>query len=172
MNSPYDWEREADWRPVTEPSPPVVDWADHALMVANAQLQRRPRPEAQPRINPVTGHGMDCRCSRCPGWYADRAQRADHGSHAPSTAPQPRAARPLVDTVLPVSVLMCVFTICAMVLLPVITPLVALSALSLGLVAICIAVIAVVGLSLAMVVRRTARDAGGARVVRGTVVRR
>lgn len=162
MQSPYDWERESDWTPVREPSPPVADWADDALRTANA-LARRATPGA---VNAVTGHGLDCRCSRCPGWYADRAQAA--GTHV---VPAQRAARPLVDVVLPVAVLMCVFTICAVVLLPVVTPLVALSALSLGLVAICICVVAIVALSLAMVVRRTTRDAGVVRVVRGRVVK-
>jgi len=171
MNSPYDWAKETEWTSAPEPNPPVMDWADDALRTANMVV--RPRREAAPRINAVTGHGLDCRCSKCPGWYADRAAMA---ADAPEVrvAPAQRAARPLVDVVLPVSVLMAVFTLCAMVLLPVVTPLVALSALSLGLVAICIAVIAVVGLSLAMVVRRTARDAGGTdgiRVVRGRVIK-
>lgn len=166
MQSPYDWERESDWTPVREPTPPVADWADDALRVTNA-LARRSSPQA---VNAVTGHGLDCRCSRCPGWYADRVQAV--GTHVDRAyVPAQRAARPLVDVVLPVAVLMCVFTICAVVLLPVVTPLVALSALSLGLVAVCICVVSIVALSLAVVVRRTTRDAGGVRVVRGKVVK-
>lgn len=118
------------------------------------------------RTNAVTGHGLDCRCPKCPGWYVDRAQRAE------GPAPAPRAPRPLVDQVVPVAVLMMVFTLCAVVLVPVITPLVAISALSLGLVAVAICVVTVVALTLVLVLRRASREFTGAprTTVRGRIM--
>lgn len=166
MNSPYDWAKETEWTSAPEPNPPVYDWTDDAMRTANMVVRTR---RSTPPVNAVTGHGVDCRCSKCPGWYDDRAAKA---AGVPRVAPAPRTSRPLTDVVLPVAVLMCVFTMCMAVLLPILTPLVALSALSLGLVAVSIAVIAVVGLVLAGMVRRTARETGEIRVVRGRVVKR
>jgi hypothetical protein len=78
------------------------------------------------------------------------------------STPMPRQSRPLVDVVLPVSVLMVVFTLCAMVLLPVVMPFVVLGTLSLGLIAISVTVIAVVALMLVTVLRRAARESQSA----------
>lgn len=154
-------------------------WAQAYMPRRSAQVARMQerdlvRGEAKPRLNPVNGHGLECACVKCPGWYEARARMAVAAQAYSEPVVPPRQSRPLVDVVLPVCVLMVVFSLCAVVVLPVVTPLVLMSAMGLGLIAICFAVIAVVGLSLAVVVRRTAREAVPAprRTIQGRVVRR
>jgi hypothetical protein len=157
--------------------PKFYDWTQDEVVNAPTSAHGEVVPLANrgvtaqpPRTNAVTGHGLDCQCPRCPGWYAARVQQAE--GYAPGAAPAPRTARPLVDQVIPVCILMVTFSLCALVLLPVITPLVAISALSLGLVAVAICTVAVVALSLVLVVRRTSREFTGAtRAARGRVIR-
>lgn len=154
----------------------VFDWAEHEPVVDNAVDPSHwspPRTGAvahrpAPGLNPVNGHAMDCACSRCPGWYAARMQL---GAVQPPMAPA-RRPNALVDQVIPVVILMVVFSLCSMVLIPVLMPVLALGALSLGLVAVSVTIVSIVGLTLVGTLRRAAREESGGRVVRGRVIRR
>lgn len=178
MSDLYDLERDGGWTPLpapVAPEPPLrwdpTGFDRRCPQYSGAEVSTR--RQAQSDVNRVTGHGMDCRCSRCPGWYEDRARLAAEA--VDRATPPDRRPNPLYDQVIPVSILLVVFTACMAVLLPVITPLIALSAMSLGLVAICVTIIAIVGLGLVGMFRRAAREAGGissAPVVKGRVLRR
>lgn len=108
-------------------------------------------------LNPVTGHGRDCECPSCPGWYEQRTRLANQAPEARSTTPT-RQPRPLTDQVVPVAILMMVFTVCCLVLIPVITPMLALGSMSLALMAVSLTVVALVGLSVLRVVRQTPHE--------------
>ncbi len=176
MSELYDLEAEGGW---TSPEPRVArptdeEWRAAYMPRRSAQVaewQKRDPAGAQPRVNPVNGHALDCACVKCPGWYEARARMAVAAQAYSEPVVPKREARPLVDIVLPVSVLMVVFSLCAVVVLPVIMPFVALGAMSLGLVAVALCVVAVAGLGLAMTVRRSARDAGSP-VIRGRALKR
>ncbi|QJD54063.1 membrane protein [Streptomyces phage Galactica] len=170
MSDLYDLEADGGW---TSRPPQSVDeeWRAAYMPRRSAQVAKY-RAGAQPQLNPVNGHAIDCACNRCPGWYEARARMAVAAQAFSEPVVPPRAPRPLMDVVLPVSVLMMVFSLCAMIVLPVVTPLVMMSALGMGLMAICVAVVAVVALLLVGAVRRTAREAAPTRVVRGRVLRR
>lgn len=117
-------------------------------------------------VNLVTGHALDCQCPRCP--LGAQVARQQVAAVAPARAP-----RPLQDQVVPVSILLVVFTICSIVLLPVVMPFVALGSMSLGLVAVSLVAVAACALGTLRFVGklgRGGRDQGGVRVVRGEVV--
>lgn len=129
----------------------VFDWAEHEPVVAvNSRDWDSPRTggamEARHPMNanPVTGHVVGCACSRCPGWYEARVREVN--VTRPSVAPAARQPRPLVDQVVPVAVLMVVFTLCSVVLVPVVTPLIGLAAVST--VAVAVAVVALASVTL------------------------
>jgi NADH:ubiquinone oxidoreductase subunit 3 (subunit A) len=79
--------------------------------------------------------------------------------------------RPLVDQVVPVAILMVVFTMCMAVLLPILVPMMALGAVSLALVAVSLVVVVTCALGFMVFVLRVKRDTGG-QVVRGQVLKR
>jgi hypothetical protein len=88
---------------------------------------------------------------------------------------KPVAPRPLMDVVVPVSVLMVVFSLCAMVLLPVVMPFVAMGVALTGFIVICMCILSGLGLIAFAMVRRAAREAqrdSGGTTVRGKVLRR
>lgn len=157
MSDLYDLEAEGGW---TSPQAQVAEptereWRESYMPRRSAQVANRSSHE----VNPVNGHALDCACVRCPGWYEARARMAVAAQAFSEPVVKPVAPRPLMDVVLPVSVLMMVFSLCAIVVIPVVTPLVLMSAMGLGLIAVCFAIIAVVGLVLVGVVRRTAHEA-------------
>lgn len=169
MSELYDLEAEGGW---TSPESRVAEptereWRESYMPRRSAQVAQRSGFE----VNPVNGHALDCACVKCPGWYEARARMAVAAQAYSEPVVPKREARPMIDVVLPVSVLMVVFSLCAIVVLPVVMPFVALGAMSLGLVAVALCVVAVSGLGLAMTVRRSARDAG-APVIRGRVLKR
>lgn len=142
----------------------VFDWAEHE--------HDSPRLGPRSAVNPVTKHALDCRCSRCPMWYVDRAELAAGGVAA---APEQRKTNVLTDQVVPVSVLMLVFTACMVVLLPVVAPLVALAAVSVVAVVTSVVALAVAALVLLAAFTRTRGDIGPApasSVIRGRILRR
>lgn len=81
------------------------------------------------QVNPITGHGRGCQCPRCPGWYDSRAAVAARNLENERLVPQQRPANPLFDQVIPVCILMAMVTVCGLILLPVVVPLVAISTL-------------------------------------------
>lgn len=169
MSKLYDLEADGGWtsRQPRVAEPTEREWRESYMPRRSAQVAQRQGHE----INPVNGHALDCACPACPGWYEARARMAVAAQAYSEPVVKPVQPRPLMDVVLPVSVLMMVFSLCAIVVIPVVTPLVLMSAMGLGLIAVCFAIIAVVGLALVGVVRRTARDAG-APVIRGRVLKR
>lgn len=169
MSDLYDLAQDGGWtsHPEQVAEPTEREWRESYMPRRSAQVAKKAGHE----INPVNGHALDCACVKCPGWYEARARMAVAAQAYAEPVVAPRQPRPLMDVVLPVSVLMMVFSLCAIVVIPVVTPLVLMSAMGLGLISVCFAVIAVVGLALAGVVRRTARDAG-APVIPGRVLKR
>lgn len=160
MSELYDLEAEGGW---TSPQAQVAgpterEWLESYAPRRSAQVAKRAGYE----VNPVNGHALDCACVRCPGWYEARARMAVAAQAYSEPVVKPVQPRPLMDVVLPVAVLMMVFSLCAIVVIPVVTPLVLMSAMGLGLIAVCFAIIAVVGLALVGVVRRTAHEAAPA----------
>lgn len=162
----------------------IYDWA------ADEAVDRPPTPRFGPvepdpmkvmeayraaGLNQVTGHARGCICPQCPGWYEMRT-RGFAPEPDPRVVPPARKPNALVDQVIPVSVLMMVFTTCATVLIPVIAPLLGLAVVGLIGVVVAIVSLVVVTLVLLAVYRRFAKDVGGvtkgARVVRGEVVAR
>lgn len=161
MNDLYDLEADGGWtsRQPRVAEPNVEMWRQSYMPRRSAQVaQMATRDGAQPRLNPVNGHALDCACPSCPGWYEARARMAVAAQAYSEPVVKPVQPRPLMDVVLPVSVLMMVFSLCAIVVIPVVTPLVLMSAMGLGLIAVCIAIIAVVGLVLVGVMRRAAHE--------------
>ena len=184
----YDWAADTqsgmqEAAPPAQPLP-VADWVNttNSWDPTRSDARRTAQVErAQQRqvagVNPVNGHALDCECSRCPGWYAARARLAAESlanplnTTGPATPPE-RAARPLQDQVIPVAVLMTVFTICAVVLLPVVVPLIALTAMSLALITVSLITVVVAMLGFMVFVMRARREVGSApsRSSRQTVV--
>lgn len=123
----------------------VFDWAEHEPAVSvNPRDWDRPQvgsleTRRPMNVNPVNGHVMGCACARCPGWYEARVETV-----RPSVAPSERRPRPLTDQVVPVAVLMVVFTLCSVVLVPVVTPLIGLAAVSTVAVAVSVVALAAV----------------------------
>lgn len=165
----YNWEadqwvdtnQQPDWAAVTMPDP-------HRAQVV---------PQQTTAVNPVNGHGRGCACPQCPGWQPAREARPVEPRPG-STAPPAREPRPLVDQVIPAACLMAMVTVCALILLPVITPL--LTALMMSMVAIIggVVALAVVVVVLASVSRRHGKETPGAggeslpRVIRSRVIGR
>lgn len=172
MPSFYDWateERSAD-HTLAPSEPPAVpantdSWNSPGAGRRGGEVVIREEKGAA--VNPVTGHALDCACSRCPGWYAARAAAAvaaERWGTAPVVVPPKREPRPLTDQVVPVAVLMVVFTTCMVVLLPVVTPILALT--SMALVAMVIAVVALATVLLVFLgVIHRARSSFGTQVI-------
>jgi hypothetical protein len=78
-------------------------------------------------VNPVNGHGQGCLCPQCPGWYDNRMQLLTRSPV--DVVPPARRPNVLVDQVVPVAALMAMVTVCGLVLLPVVVPLLAVSAM-------------------------------------------
>lgn len=156
MSELYDLAQDGGWTSHLErvAEPTEREWRESYMPRRSAQVAQRQGYE----INPVNGHALDCACPACPGWYEARARMAVAAQAYSEPVVKPVQPRPLTDVVLPVAVLMMVFSLCAIVVIPVVTPLVLMSAMGLGLIAICIAIIAVVGLTMMVVVRRTAHE--------------
>lgn len=127
----------------------VFDWAEHEPIVTTNPRDWSSRPNAGTvetrhpmNVNPVNGHVVGCACPRCPGWYDARVGGIE--AVQPSVVPSERRPRPLTDQVVPVAVLMVVFTLCSVVLVPVVTPLVGLAAVSTVAIAVSVVALAVV----------------------------
>lgn len=103
----------------------VYDWqvVEDAPRVVSGEVVRRPGAE----VNPVNGHGRGCECAQCPGWY-DRRAALGVPSSPRGVVPAARETRPLLDQVIPVCCLLATITVCGLVLLPVIVPVLAISA--------------------------------------------
>lgn len=172
MSTLYDWAADKQSGMVSAPpSPPThLDTTNTWDQRAYEERRRQADIYRQSDINPVTGHAPDCACPRCPGWYVERAKLAHQGPQAPVSKPNA-----LTDQVVPVAILMAVFTLCAMVLLPVIAPILALTAASLALVVVSLVVVVIAALVLLGVYVKASRDvvpAAAPKVVRGKVLRR
>lgn len=169
MSDLYDLEAEGGWTsPQTRVAEPTDrEWNESYMPRRSAQVAKRAGHE----VNPTNGHALDCGCTRCPGWYEARARMAVAAQAYSEPVVAPRQPRPMMDVVLPVSVMMMVFSLCAMVLLPVVMPFVAMGVALTGFIVICMCILAGLGLTGLAMVRRAARDAG-APVVRGRVLRR
>lgn len=104
-------------------------------------------PVERRATNPVTGHGVECECRFCPAgqlaWYEARAA-VTLADNKPAV-PGPRKPNALVDQAVPIAALLMVFTVCALVLLPVVVPLMTSVTLLIGVAVLGLAVI-VVGL--------------------------
>lgn len=111
------------------------------------------------QVNPVNGHGWSCECRQCPAGLTS--------GQAGSPAGLTPARRPnvLVDQVVPVCVLMAMVTVCGLVLLPVVVPLLAISAV----VIVATAVVIMAGVVAVIYATNAVRAAGG--TVKGEVVR-
>ncbi|QNJ57720.1 membrane protein [Streptomyces phage Keanu] len=169
MSELYDLAQDGGWtsHPGQVAGPTEREWRESYIPRRSAQVAKRQGYE----VNPVNGHALECACPQCPGWYEARARMAVAAQAYSEPVVKPVAPRPLMDVVLPVAVLMMVFSLCAIVVIPVVTPLVLMSAMGLGLIAVCFAIIAVVGLALVGVVRRTAHEAAPvARAPRGRTI--
>lgn len=155
MNDVYDWA--------------AVEWQESYMPRRTAEVANR--LGAVPQVNHLNGHALDCGCPRCPGWYGARARMAVAASAYAEPVVKPVQPRPLTDVVLPVAVLMVVFSLCAMVLLPVVMPFVAMGVALTGFVVVCLCILGGMGLVAFGMFRRAARESG-APVVRGKVLRR
>lgn len=162
MSDVYDW--------AAEEQAERQEWQESYMPRRTAEVAQR--AEAQPRLNPINRHAADCGCSRCPGWYEARARMAVAAHAYAEPVVKPVAPRPLVDQVVPVAILMVVFTMCMAVLLPILTPMLALGAVSLALVAVSLVVVVVAALGFMLFVLRARHAVGGANVVKGRVVGR
>lgn len=169
MKDLYDLESDGGWTShqarVAEPTD--EQWRQSYLPRRSAQVAQRAGYE----VNPVNGHALDCACVKCPGWYEARARMAAASAAYAEPVVAPRQPRPMMDVVLPVAVLMMVFSLCAMVLLPVVMPFVAMGVALTGFIVICMCILGGLGLTAFGMFRRAARDAG-APVVRGRVLKR
>lgn len=120
-------------------------------------------------VNPVTGHGHDCECSKCPGWYDRRADLATRAVALGTPAPARRGSV-LTEQVVPVCCLLATVTVCGLVLLPVVVPLMAISAVMIVAVSVVVVTGAVVVTRILGALNRVPADNG--RVVLGRVKRR
>jgi hypothetical protein len=178
----YDLEADGGWtsRQSQVAEPTEREWRDaymprRSAQVAKMQEQAMTRGQAQPGLNPVNGHALDCACVKCPGWYEARARMAVAAQAYAEPTVKPVAPRPLTDQVVPVAILMVVFTLCAVVLLPVVMPFVAMGVALTGFIVVCMCILSGLGLIGFGMVRRAAREAqDGSRgtTVRGRVLRR
>lgn len=172
MSDLYDLEADGGWT-----SPSAQEWTEaymprRSAQVAVAQEQAVSRGQAAPDLNPVNGHALSCACSSCPGWYEARARMAVAAQAFAEPVVKPVAPRPLNDVVLPVAVLMVVFSLCSMVLLPVIMPFVAMGVALTGFIVVSMCILSGMGLIAFGMMRRTARESSRASVVSGRVLRR
>lgn len=172
MSDLYDLEAEGGW---TSPQAQVAEptereWNESYMPRRSAQVAKRAGHE----VNPTNGHALDCGCTRCPGWYEARARMAVAAQAYSEPVVKEVRPRPLTDQVVPVAILMVVFTLCAMVLLPVVMPFVAMGVALTGFIVICMCILGALGLTALGMFRRAARDAGGptGSVVRGRVLKR
>lgn len=169
MSDVYDWA--ADEVAQAEPT-----WAEsymprRSAQVAQIRAQDVERGGPQDRLNPINRHALDCGCPTCPGWYEARARMAVAAHAYAEPVVKEVQPRPLVDQVVPVAILMVVFTMCMAVLLPILVPMMALGAVSLALVAVSLVVVVTCALGFMVFVLRVKRDTGG-QVVRGQVLKR
>lgn len=161
MSEFYDW--------AADEQAQRTEWQQSYMPRRTADLERR--PSGAPAVNIANGHAIDCGCPRCPGWYEARARMAVAAQAYAEPVVKEVRPRPLVDVVLPVSVLMMVFSLCSMVLLPVVMPFVAMGVALTGFIVICFCILGAMGLTGLVMFRRAAREAGGS-TVRGKVLRR
>lgn len=105
----------------------TYDWADTAPH-GGGEVVRVSRTD----VNPVTGHGAGCLCPRCPSYAARPVEPV-----APARKPNA-----LLDQVVPVSILLVVFTVCTVVLIPFIAPLMTSIVLVLGMGVVSLAIVA------------------------------
>lgn len=145
------------------------EWQESYMPRRTAEVERR--QSGAPAINPINQHAADCGCPRCPGWYEARARMAVAASAYAEPVVKEVRPRPMMDVVLPVSVLMMVFSLCSMVLLPVIMPFVAMGVALTGFIVICFCILGGMGLVGFGMFRRAAREAGGS-TIRGKVLKR
>ena len=132
---PYDQEADLDW--LDEPS---------SRPVRSAPLVLR-----QESLNPANGHVRGCVCYHCP-------DGRDLGPMKLVT--EPTRARPVwVDQLIPACILMAMVTICGMILLPEVVPLMAVAVQGLMAVALTIAGVAVCLIALGLLLRRNAPPA-------------
>jgi hypothetical protein len=157
--------------------PSFYDWQADEQAQASCEVANNPRSWEAPaprqgnqlagRVNAVTGHVPGCACARCPGWYDDRV-----GVNV-SMAPE-RKPRPLIDQVVPVAILMAMVTVCGMVLIPLVAPLLALTVVSLVAIVASIGLLAIIAMSVVFMFSKThkknAETVG--RIISGEVVSR
>lgn len=143
----------------------VYDWSAEEHRRQSAPIARRETGS----VNPVNGHGRGCECAQCPGWYERRAVMVErsHGMDVEYPAPRERRPNALVDQVIPVSILMAMVTVCGLVLLPVVVPLLAISAMMIVALAIVIVAGAVAVVCAVGVLKRHGRQPIRGEVVRG-----
>jgi len=147
----------------------VYDWL--------AEEQRQQSNEVVPRqagpVNSVTGHGVDCVCPRCPGWYEARRRGivVDVTEQPRQRMVQARPASALLDQVVPVCCLLATVTVCGVVLLPVAMPMVAMGMVMVVAMVIALVVGAIVAVYLVASLKR-ATGGGGGQAIRGEVVKR
>jgi hypothetical protein len=169
----YDLEADGGWtsRESQVAEPTEREWRNAYMPRRSAQVATRQGHT----VNPVNGHALDCACVKCPGWYEARARMAAAAQEYAEPTVKPVAPRPLTDQVVPVAILMVVFTLCAVVLLPVVMPFVAMGVALTGFIVVCMCILSGLGLIGFGMVRRAAREAqDGSRgtTVRGRVLRR
>lgn len=142
----------------------VYDWLAEEQRHQAAPLVRRETGS----VNPVNGHGRGCVCPQCPGWYDRRADLATNAREvAGRVVPAERRPNVLLDQVVPVSILMAMVTVCGLVLLPVVVPLMAISAVLI----VAVAIVMLAG-AVAVIYAVNAVKTGHREMVRGEVVRR
>jgi hypothetical protein len=168
MSDVYDWAADEQRH--------RQEWQESYMPRRTGEVARQRSTEVgrdgpQDRLNHLNGHALDCGCPRCPGWYEARARMAVAAQAYAEPVVREVRPRPMMDVVLPVAVLMVVFSLCAMVLLPVVMPLVALSVALTGFLVVCLCILGGMGLIGFTMFRRTAHEAGGP-VIRGKVLRR
>lgn len=165
MSDVYDWAAD-------EQTDRTV-WQESYMPRRVADVARRQSDEVRgrPDLNPINRHALDCGCPTCPGWYEARARMAVAAHAYAEPVVKEVQPRPLVDQVVPVAILMVVFTMCMAVLLPILVPMMALGAVSLALVAVSLVVVVTCALGFMVFVLRVKRDMGG-QVVRGQVLKR
>lgn len=172
MQTPYDLEADGGWtsREPQVAEPTDREWRESYTPRRSAQVAKRQGYQ----VNPVNGHALDCACPACPGWYEARARMAVAAQAYAEPVVKERQPRPLTDQVVPVAILMVVFTTCMAVLLPILMPMLALGAVSLALVAVSLVVVVVAALGFMIFIMRARREVGApaGRVVRGNVLKR
>lgn len=146
----------------------VYDWLAEEQRHQAAPLIKR----AETGVNPVNGHGRGCECSQCPGWYDRRDALTPRELHTRAihtrggvAADRGRSAV-LFDQIIPVCCLLAMVTVCGLVLLPVVVPLMAISAMMIVALAIVVVAGAVAVVYAVNAVKRSQR-----RTIRGEVER-